>query len=664
MNYWDYSNCFDLLFNIFTFSIEGLPNHRLVCQNWKILIDESRSLQQQLASKVLNNRTRVKILSQNLSIYPKLHLLLDGLPIDYVTLDEVIHCDKFYLIKEYLAKKSYIRICPSEFKKKHLIDEFPFLDTSLLNNATLKQFHDLLSLLDQFYQEFDVTQYCNEHVFIWQMMCESSLLNKHFEDWFQKCMIIFSNETWSNKCDEIMTLIFCRSPESFKRCVDEKVETPSTFIKFLLNSFNSLNNDDLLSPETLNLDDNFNNCIDVLIENRMNDLLIKLFDLLNGMQWFHESFDFLKKSILFGCNQAVCQYFWQAKNKEQIENVGFLVKKSPYNFDIFLKNKFMFQPGAFNTILLILGDISLIDEHLDSSCSTVVSEHLYQVYSDFQNDEFIIKEEICEYVFDKYHSILSDIEHFKQFHELLSNPNHEWYHKRGRITQLMMLRSYEDLYDNFITNEIDLAEFFYGVVGKQLESRMIGHFSLPYFVVHYHDLIKRLNNPSRCWDSLYFLFSKFATDSVQILNQLEKMGIPFDEKANVWADLNSCEAIEWFLQKGFPIKTKRQLESFLLEIITADAYHLMPIFEKHYIEFKQLSDKKLTITPSLLNESLNFDIFSKLCQLGVINTPKTLEYSFLLGSNDEETSDSNDEEEETDQVTLYLTDEQLATLHQ
>jgi hypothetical protein len=342
----------------------------------------------------------------------------------------------------------------------------------------------------------------------------------------------------------------------------------------------------------------------------------------------------------------------------------------------------MFHPGVFNTILLILGDVSLIDAHLDISFPTVVSDYLFQVYSNFQKDEFMIKEEICEYVFDKYHTILSDIEHFNHFRELLSDPNHKWHNKRGRVTQLLMLHSDEDLYDNFLTNEIDLAEFFYGVVGKQLESRMMGHFSLPYFVVHYPDLIKRLNNPSQCWDSLYFLFSKFATDSVQILNQLEKMGIPFDENANVWADLISCEAIEWFLQKGFPIKTKRQLESFLLEIITADAYHLMPIFEKNYNEFKQRSDKKLTICASLLQECLNFDIFKKLCKLGVIDIPTTLEYSFCLGSNDEASDSSNEEDEtetdeedetetdeedetETDEeVTLYFTPQQLAQLKQ
>lgn len=644
----DYCYLEDIWFNVFVFSIEMIPTYRLVFRNWRNIVDESKTLQQSFAQNRLNNRAREKILYNNLPIFPKLHLLLDGLPINNQCVLNIVKLNRTPLLLEYFAVKSFVKVDLDDLKEQNSIDNSPVLEY-LFQEATLQEFNDIVPLLNNFYSNFSIKsmeEYFERQGFIWELISYSSLFKRKFEDCVHKCMTILSRKVWSTKCDEFLAQIFCKSPNLFHRCVTEKVDQPSPFIQFLMNIHQGQ-----FTMTFTDLDEKITNCLLLLMRNRKDELILRILDELKDVTFDEE---FLHQSLLSGSPQEIINRFNQPT---LIEGVTFFHKHSASNFEVFIQNKHKFTPSAFNVVLMMHGNVNLIDQYFDDSVLVTVSDHLYQVYSNYANGTFIISENICEYVFDKYPSVFNDVDHFTEFFTILSDTNYEWYHKRGRIIQLLILRSYEDRYDHFRVDEIDLAKFFYNVVGKQYDDNIFGKYSLPYFVVHYPDLIKPFGDVSICWINLNFLFDDFENHGVLIMNQLEKMGIPMNNDNNVWADLFSSEAIEWFLKRDFPIRTKYQLESFLVEIVTCDALHLMPIFEQKFKEFRLKSDEQLTIFPAMFFDCLNFDVFEKLCNLGVIEKPKSLIYSFCFNFEEDE---DIDEEEST--INLHLTQQQLNRL--
>lgn len=642
----DYFYLVDIWYNVFLFSVKSIPKYRLVCQNWNSMIDDSKTLQQKVASIFLNNNKRKVILNQNLPIYSKLHLLLDGLPLNNKCIMDVIKNNKNELLNDYFQKKSFVKIVDYNLENVHFSKQHPILDL-LFNNSNLETLQQHIPILKKLCDNLNIMNYFDDNDFVWHIIRSSDEFRKVFGDCDESVIKELTKRIGFDKSDEFLTLVYCLCPDLFKRLCNRKVGEQSNFINFL-NGSSTLESIGIL-------DERVRDCIVVLIEHQMNDLLTQIAPRLTKANNCY--LGLLNESIVNDCAQSVINSLWEVEAL-LIDHIVSFKKDTIKNTETIIRNREKFTPGAFNVVLLRIGNFDLIEHYLDKWCSTVVKNHLYAYFSE-SNQEIDVT--VCEHIFDHYPSIFREVKNFNDFYSLISNKSHPWYHKRGRITQLVILRTYKDYYDHFLVDELDLAEFFYDVIGKRYDKHCCGKYSLPYFVIHYPDII--LKDACDVWTELNFWFCDFDSHNTLILNQLEKMSVPVNFETFYWPDIGSREAIDWFLERGFPLKTKTQLETFLLLIITCDAHDLFPVFERNFIRYKQgpEGDKKLTIFPLVLNDILNFDIFQKLCQLGVIETPTTLDYSLNFNYDFIEivVSDDNDSD---DTKQLLLSPQQLYQL--
>lgn len=673
--------CNDILYNIFTFLIADLPKLRLVDKNWSSIIDNSKELQQKFASLVLNNEKRLLIISKNLPIFPKIDLMIDGLPINHNLINKLLKAGKIDHLKHFFELKSFAKV-----KATTLLNSSSFKKTRLFNSLFFKidtkTFRDFLPLIKELFIVDDLNELFTDHLSDGFFM-SPEMPTVNFKDVVTRFFNMSLDGASFVDLDEFLLKLFFKDKYFFKELIETKpsILNDNVLLQYLLENHQCDESGSFLGE----FDEEI---IELIIQQSMEHHCYQFYPSIE--KWylnktsFENNQDLFQQSLGYAetFDDLFVQLFAKKQSPESISSATFFSKKHVKNFSVFLNASNFFTKDVFNTILLIWGDLNIIDKYL-------MSGHPFKrlPYNMCEN-EYVINESTMTHVYDHHRYLIKQIKHMNKFIQLFSDPNHVWFNKRGRIVQILCMVSYRGKYDSFKDNEFEFAKFFYSVIGDHYDKNLLGGYSLAYFRVHFSYFRKYFSEEkdfSDLWYHLKYYFRNFEENSVFILNGLIEIGIPLDLNLNFWGDLTEV-ALHWFLDKGLLINTRSKLSCFLLEIIYHDAFYFWPIFEENFLKFKQTSDKKLTIYPSIFLDCMNFDIFKKLCAIGAIEKPTSTIYKLDLNfsdcdfdeidqiapggdslnssTNSSDSSDSDDSGSSVDNdiFRVYLTEEQLVEI--
>lgn len=578
----------DDVFLIFQFLTDIIDKLRMVCQKWKLIVDSSSSLQKQFAKRILTNSKRCRILEEGLSVFSHIDLS-DGHTANMKSLILMIKSGDVDLAHKCFLKGNYfngIENCRC-IKKSHPLLKMLLFESSneifKKSSELVKAFFGYDCFVDVVYRRylrqwgietileyllllkndrvFDITervfQYVDFHYHIF--LLERLLIRLHYIDSKRWIELVRSSEL----TDRVAYQLF--SQHQSESGIDK----------------NEFNHDSF----TASIQNFFYYCASFLVE-----MAIEFHDFeMLTIAYQHNNQYHMVRYYTFQCflhcfEQGI-EYFAKLLetpiDKFEYCFIHHRSKKLPLNIELFIKHRDVFNSSMFNVVLLSNGDAKTFLENYTKTDTCLI---------DFISppEQLNIEFYMYELLLTVYPRAFQNLIFYDKFLDVFNDMNHKFYHKRGRIIQILQsnipFSGQNSTIDFFDMHEMELARFMYS--RTEIQSVLTSWCSLPTYLILQPSTFK-LTDAHRIYD--------FYKDELHVLKSIYKANRSlFDDPYHtVWGKIRDPKVIPWLLKHHPPHLSAHRLMEFLICLIKTDtlSQYLSKFFEeklKHMASGEQL----------------------------------------------------------------------------